>query len=270
MLSWSNMLKKELEQLDKNIQKIIDETDQIIANNFRKKVNISYKSENGTYNPVTEVDLEIEAKLKSFLSDKYPKFGFLGEESEHEIKSEYTFIIDPIDGTTNFSSGIPLCGTVLVLFFKDQPIYTIQSFPLLHERVVGCNNLIQLNGDSIEKTNVKRRLRLAYENSGSNEERAGLVLRLAQNGIPVERYGSSAFDTNLVATNRIDVVVLEKLAAWDIAATLGFASCCEDLAVKTLTNHKIIDLDNKNTAYKHTVVFGKKECVEQIAMILDR
>ena len=84
-----------------------------------------------------------------------------------------------------------------------------------------------------------------------------------------ERYGSSAFDTNLVATNRIDIVVLEKLAVWDIAATLGFASCCEDLAAKILTNHKIIDPENKNTAYKHTVVFGKKEFVEQVAEILE-
>ncbi|WP_280217579.1 inositol monophosphatase family protein [Nocardia neocaledoniensis] len=61
---------------------------------------------------VTELDLEIERTVQAYLAAATPEFGFLEEETAgHRAGSEYRWVLDPIDGTSNFVHGIPLCAS---------------------------------------------------------------------------------------------------------------------------------------------------------------
>lgn len=255
-----------LNKVEKFVNKILDVTDKKIKDFFRKKIDIKYKSGMGTHNPVTEIDIFIENYLRENLLKEFPEFGFIGEEGENLVREEYNWIIDPIDGTTNFGSGIPICGTVINLFQGLKPIFVAQSFPLVNERIVGFSNKITLNDLQIDNEKVKRRLRVSYESSGTNEERAKLVEKLAKNGVPLERYGSAAYGTALVATDRTDALIIENLATWDVAAAMAFAEFSKDLAcLKISENELFLRKDNSvDSSYKHTIIFGRKSVTEEL------
>ena len=75
---------------------------------------------------VTDVDISIERELRQLLMREFPSAGFLGEETgESEGDSEYTWTVDPIDGTANFVRGIPHFATTIALLKNDTPVLGI-------------------------------------------------------------------------------------------------------------------------------------------------
>src|SRR4029079_4780926 len=64
---------------------------------------------------VTEADLASEKLIRSQLQERYPTFGFWGEESNQAPDSDYFWVVDPIDGTTNFANGVPYFAVNIAL-----------------------------------------------------------------------------------------------------------------------------------------------------------
>ena len=80
---------------------------------------------------MTNVDLEVEEKIKEYLTSKTPEISIHAEESGNLIKtSELTWCIDPLDGTTNYSHGYPFFGTSIGLLYKNNPILGAISVPV--------------------------------------------------------------------------------------------------------------------------------------------
>jgi len=90
------------------------EAGKIHAEYFEKEVEIDEKS--GSYDLVTNADFESEAKIVSVIREVFPDHNILAEEEKYdETEAEYTWVIDPLDGTNNFASGIPVfCASVAV------------------------------------------------------------------------------------------------------------------------------------------------------------
>jgi myo-inositol-1(or 4)-monophosphatase len=84
----------------------------------------------------TRVDLEIEAQIKALLAEAAPDIPFLGEESGGSLNLGPMWVLDPVDGTTNFIKGSPLCAISLALLDGGQPLFGIVDLPLLDERYV--------------------------------------------------------------------------------------------------------------------------------------
>ena len=94
---------------------------EILINNYDNIQKISSKGRKGDL--VTNVDLEVEEKIKDFLVTKTPNISIHAEESGRLIKSsDLTWCIDPLDGTTNYSHGYPFFGTSIGLLYKNKPI----------------------------------------------------------------------------------------------------------------------------------------------------
>ena len=71
---------------------------------------------------VTEKDIASEKVIIEILTDNFPQFNLVGEEKGARFTgSEYTWIIDPLDGTSNYAAGIPWFGTLIALMFHDKP-----------------------------------------------------------------------------------------------------------------------------------------------------
>ncbi len=175
---------------------------------------------------VSYVDKTAEEKLVAGLKDLIPKAGFLTEESTVEQKKEeYTWIIDPLDGTTNFVHGIP--------------VFAVSVGLLHHEKVVGgvvyeinrdeCfyaseGNGAFLNGAPI---NVSRAETIEeslfstgfpYYNFEKLEEYLAILNQLMKNSHGLRRMGSAATDLAYVACGRFEAFFEYNLNPWDVAA----------------------------------------------------
>ncbi|MCB0187255.1 MAG: hypothetical protein KDE31_23470, partial [Caldilineaceae bacterium] len=78
-----------------------------------------------TIDLVTEADLASEALLREELQRLYPQIGFWGEESNQRPETEYYWLVDPIDGTTNFANNLPLYAINLALCQAEDPILAV-------------------------------------------------------------------------------------------------------------------------------------------------
>lgn len=89
--------------------------------------------------PVTELDCHIERLLRAKIEQEYPEHSILGEEFEETLgNSEYTWVLDPIDGTSEFAAGLPTWGSIIALFKLGQPLVGVIDHPDLDLRLAGA------------------------------------------------------------------------------------------------------------------------------------
>ena len=109
------------------------EAGKITNSYFKQKLIIENKQENA-FNPVTVADKLTEKKIREMLEKLYPDDAIVGEEfGKKEGLTDFTWIIDPIDGTKAFISGIPTWGILLSLVRNDEPIIGVIYQPFTGE-----------------------------------------------------------------------------------------------------------------------------------------
>jgi len=86
--------------------------------------------------PVTLADQAVERTIKEIIKNHFPDHGFIGEEQgEEQGRSEYTWIIDPIDGTRNFARWLPYWWILLALSYQDEIIVAIVCMPIMGDLI---------------------------------------------------------------------------------------------------------------------------------------
>ncbi|MFY0674954.1 MAG: inositol monophosphatase [Bacteroidia bacterium] len=174
---------------------------------------------------VTHVDLESEKRLITSLKGLVPKAGFITEETNSNYKEGLNWIIDPIDGTTNFVQGVPhYCISVALVQSKEHLIgvvYDVANNDMYYtwkDAPSYCNeNII-----SVSKKNKLRDALIATgfsvkDNSKLNENLALLKLWIEETR-GIRRLGSAALDLCYVASGVFDVYYETNLSAWDVGA----------------------------------------------------
>ena len=101
---------------------------------FRTPLEVSCKPDRS---PVTAADFEIESKLRQLIRERYPRHSIIGEEYGGTPTGDYSWIIDPIDGTRSFAMANPLFGILIGLLFQHNPIIGLIDLPALKERWTG-------------------------------------------------------------------------------------------------------------------------------------
>lgn len=110
--------------------KLVKQGGKILLDNYKKKHKITYKSDRSF---VSNVDKHIENLYFQEIKKVYPKHSIHGEETgNYNQSSLYRWIIDPLDGTSNFLFGIPLFGTMIALTYKSQVILSVINLPVLN------------------------------------------------------------------------------------------------------------------------------------------
>ena len=102
----------------------------ILKKNFRKKINISYKKD---LTPLTSVDLMSDKIITGLIKKNFPSHGILSEENGENFGKEFTWIVDPLDGTTNYILGLPLFAVSLALIKGKEPILSAVFNPITEE-----------------------------------------------------------------------------------------------------------------------------------------
>jgi inositol-phosphate phosphatase / L-galactose 1-phosphate phosphatase / histidinol-phosphatase len=103
---------------------------------FRQRIAVDDK---GDLTPVTIADREAEAAMRRLIEERFPEHGIIGEEHGRlRPEAEHVWVLDPIDGTKSFISGIPLFGTLIALTRRGRPVLGVVDQPILRERWVGA------------------------------------------------------------------------------------------------------------------------------------
>lgn len=104
---------------------------------FRADVKIDNKLSDGRYDPVTEADKAVEQAVRQRLADTYPQHGVFGEEFGFQSGNGLTWVVDPIDGTRAFMTGMLHWGLLIALFNGEEPILGVMYQPFTDELFYG-------------------------------------------------------------------------------------------------------------------------------------
>ena len=197
---------------------------EILKDNYNKIQTISSKGRKGDL--VTNVDLEVENKIKKYLTEKTPNISINAEESGKLNKSsDLTWCIDPLDGTTNYSHGYPFFGTSIGLVFKNKPILGAISVPYLNELYSACIGEGSFCNDN--KLKVSKPLNLSesllvtgfsYDRFETEDNNYAEFCYLTHKTRGVRRGGAAAVDLAFVAAGKVDGYWERGLEVWDLAA----------------------------------------------------
>lgn len=193
---------------------------------FLKKTT-TIKTKSTSFDLVTTADIEAEKAIKKIIKKQFPNHSFLGEESGSEIKdSPYTWIVDPLDGTNNFASGLPIfCASVALAKEKQTiaaAIYDVTRNELFYASKGGG---AFLNGQPIKVADIdslQNSLLITgfyYSRGKEMLETLDNIKHFFQHGIRgIRRLGSAALDLCYVAAGRTGGFWEFELKPWDFAA----------------------------------------------------
>lgn len=183
--------------------------------------------EKGRADFVTDKDVEVQKYVYEHLTSRYPEIGFIGEETiDHEnVSGDKQWILDPIDGTTNYIYGYNMSAISLALKDKDEIVLGIVYNPFTGEFFHAEKGKgAFLNEKRIyvsEKKSLKESL-VAVGTSPYNKEMAEEVFsrikNIYKNSLDIRRTGSAALDLAYVACQRQDAYFEYNLKPWDFAA----------------------------------------------------
>jgi inositol-phosphate phosphatase/L-galactose 1-phosphate phosphatase/histidinol-phosphatase len=195
---------------------LADEAGPIARRHFRHEMVVDNKPDRS---PVTVADREIEAHLRSLIRARFPGHGILGEEQgRYATQSEYVWVLDPIDGTKSFISGVPLFGTLIALLHWGKPILGVVDHPVLNERWVGRPGQgASYNGEPCRTSGCQQLanaivMTTSPDSYGPEDyarfSRASLKARL-------RRFGGDCYSYALLASGHVDAVFGAGLEPYD-------------------------------------------------------
>ncbi len=172
--------------------------------------------------PVTAADRGAEAVMRELITARFPDHGIIGEEhGNHHPDAEWVWVLDPIDGTKSFITGVPLWTTLIGLLHRGQPVLGAIHQPTLGQLVIGDNHTTTLNDRPVRARDTTS-LRDATLVTSDH-----LNLAIYQDGVPCDRLietcrlyrtWADGYGYLLLATGFVDVVLDPVMNPWDIAA----------------------------------------------------
>jgi histidinol phosphatase-like enzyme (inositol monophosphatase family) len=204
------------------ILEITEEAAKIPREYFRGKLDIENK---GDASPVTIADKKTEDYIRTELHRHFPDHSILGEEFGQTTRdSDYHWIIDPIDGTRSFISGLPLYGMLVALLHHDKPVFGMIRMPEQDEVYTGSADGAFLNGNRRVHVSDTTALDQAilYINEGDKLVTAEpeIFRTLCASGAE-RRLGYDCYPHALVASGHVDACVDYDLKPYDFLALTG-------------------------------------------------
>jgi inositol-phosphate phosphatase / L-galactose 1-phosphate phosphatase / histidinol-phosphatase len=198
---------------------LADAAGEVIRPYFRKPLAIDDKAD---LTPVTAADRAAEAAMRTLIEARFPDHGIVGEEfGRAREDAEFVWVLDPIDGTKSFISGVPLFGTLIALTLDGRSILGVIDQPILRERWVGAvGRPTTLNGAAIRcracPTLAAATLFATTPDMFKGED-AACFARISA-AVKLTRFGADCYAYGLVATGFVDLVLEASLKPYDFCA----------------------------------------------------
>lgn len=193
----------------------------VIRRYFRTPVGVDTKADES---PVTIADREAELAMRALLERQRPQDGVLGEEHGRErLEAEYVWVLDPIDGTKAFITGMPVFGTLIGLLHRGRPALGIIDQPISGERWLGLAGAVTtLNGQRL-RTRPCPSLDKAFLYSTAPDMFKGddaVAYERVRTRVRQPRFGGDCYAYGLVAMGFADLVIEASLQPYDYCAVI--------------------------------------------------
>jgi len=204
------------------LNKLAIELTSFYYSKLNKTFKVSNKLKGKGYDPVTTSDRAFEKFIRSKIKKKFPDHQIIGEEfGKKKSKSDFTWVIDPIDGTRSFVIGNPTWSNLISLNYKNYPILGLANFPVLKKYYLNYSNktaFVVYNGKrkklSVNKKAKMKNVKVSAAFHGwlplNKQKKIPKILKLMQ--FPC----SDALSYSHLAEGRVDVVIQCSNKIWDI------------------------------------------------------
>ena len=213
-------------------EQLADAAAQETLRHFRQLIAIEDKAGGGRMDPVTEADRGAETAIRQMITKHFPSHGIVGEEFENKpADSAYEWVLDPIDGTRSFVTGVPLWGTLICLQKDGVPLIGLIDQPYIGERFIG--GATKSGGAGKAWLNAKGAT-MTLATSGCEELcKASLgtttsevfvtnaekdAFSLASKDVRMLRFGGDCYLYAMLAAGHLDLVIEASLKPFDVAA----------------------------------------------------
>ena len=197
-----------------------------LTNFYYSKLNKTFKVSNKLkgkgYDPVTTSDRAFEKFIRSKIKKKFPKHQVIGEEFGYKkSKSDFTWVIDPIDGTRSFVIGNPTWSNLIALNYKGRPILGLANFPVLKKYYLNYSNKVAYVVENRKKKKISVNKKASFKNMKVAGAFHGWLSLNKQKKIPqvlkhMHFKCSDALSYSLLAEGRLDIVIQCSNKIWDI------------------------------------------------------
>ncbi len=217
--------------LDKTMDMLLDWVGEIGENLVTavktKDYQLNFKSSGIDY--VTQHDLNTEKALKQKIMHFFPEHGIFSEETESErLGAEYIWVIDPIDGTTNFAHGFPYFAISVALKYKDEVVLAVVHAPMLQQTFKaiigqgaylsdfsGEHKLVVSQIEDLEKSVVTTGFPYCKQTNNMNLPYFSKIVSRVSG---IRRCGAASVDLSMVGAGAFDAYWEFCLSEWDYAA----------------------------------------------------
>jgi myo-inositol-1(or 4)-monophosphatase len=194
---------------------------------FRTALGVVDKSGGTNFDPVTEADRAAEAAIRHRIRAQFPSHGVMGEEYGAErLDAEFVWVLDPIDGTKSFISGMPGWGTLIGLLRNGQPCYGMMHQPFTKERFSGDGGSARYRGPGGERAlrtracaNLSEAI-LYTTTPRLMPEAERRAFHAIEETVKLSRYGGDCYAYCMLAAGFVDVVIEAGLQPHDIVALI--------------------------------------------------
>ena len=258
----------ELSEISEFIYFLADNAKQITMSGFKSSLTTKRKKDGS---PVTKFDINAEKVIVDLISDKYPTHNIIAEENgSKNSDSDYTWIIDPIDGTRSYIVGRPLWSTLIGFAFKGNPIVGLADFPALDERWLGYKSNCYFN--KLEFLSQKASLKNLSEAtigstdpnlfSSEGKKKYEQLLKKTKSHI----WSGDSHNYLLVMNGGLDLVVEEGLHSYDIIPLIPILKSQNIIITDWIGNELSLELGDKSTF--STLVSNNKHIYQTALSIL--
>ena len=200
----------------------------VIVDRFHTPKEVNFK---GPANPVTDVDVLAEGAAIGLLRDEYPDFGVLSEESEPIVTgSSFTWVVDPLDGTRNYTYGIPHVAVAVGLACDGEVILGVTYDPIREEvfsAEVGKGAYLNEAPISVSANDGIPDCILGFDMGYVDEKAAealDMIKALWPGLLSIRIMGSAALGLAYAASGRVDIYFHHHVSPWDTSSGLLLAS----------------------------------------------
>ncbi|MFN8829232.1 MAG: histidinol-phosphatase [Labrys sp. (in: a-proteobacteria)] len=194
---------------------------------FRTSLGVEDKSGGQAFDPVTEADRAAESAIRRRIRETFPAHGIMGEEYGSErLDAEFVWVLDPIDGTKSFISGMLGWGTLIGLLRNGAPAFGMMHQPFTKERFTGDGGSAKVRGpmgERVLRTRPCARLEDAVLYTTSPRllpEPDRRRFTTIEERVKLSRYGGDCYAYAMLAAGCIDLVIEASLAPYDIIALI--------------------------------------------------
>jgi len=194
---------------------------------FRTALGVEDKGSAAGFDPVTAADRGAEAIMRKLIKESFPAHGIVGEEYGNEnINAEYVWVLDPIDGTKSFITGMPAWGSLIALTRHGMPVYGMMHQPFIAERFTGDSRAAQYRGPAGKRALLVRPCAALSDAilvttsprlmSATDRAAFGRV----EEAVKLSRYGGDCYAYCMLAAGHVDLVIESGLKPHDIMALI--------------------------------------------------